>query len=179
MLCPSGTFILFNPLFSSEKTCSIPHGGYVLGLIMDACAQHQSQTGQPDAAHVSAQYLLATAVDECEIVIRVLRRGKSWTNLSGRLIQKVQNPGAAAPGPRDVDARSLMLSSGPNHRHRAAHLHRFTSIAWTSRVFPCQSHLGFPIAFRSNHSIHCPARSIARVQIRDPTLPIQASYARV
>jgi hypothetical protein len=65
--------------------------GYVLALITEACIQHQSgsPSGHSDPIHITAHYLRTTAVSQFEILIRVLKSGRGFTNLTADLVQKV------------------------------------------------------------------------------------------
>ncbi|KAF7359103.1 hypothetical protein MSAN_01251500 [Mycena sanguinolenta] len=65
----------------------VPHGGYVLGLIVQACIEHQAGSEHPDPLHVSAHYLQATKTSALEVHIRVLKRGRSFINILADLVQ--------------------------------------------------------------------------------------------
>lgn len=65
----------------------VPHGGYVLALIVDALIHHQAGTNQPDPIHLSTHYLEPNKPAACEIVIRVQRTGRRYSNLTADLYQ--------------------------------------------------------------------------------------------
>ncbi|KAK1236047.1 hypothetical protein PQX77_000726 [Marasmius sp. AFHP31] len=66
---------------------SVPQGGYVFGLIIEACLQHQAQTRHRDPIHATAHFLRATSVAPFKVHIRKLREGKGLTNLVADLVQ--------------------------------------------------------------------------------------------
>ncbi|KZT27455.1 hypothetical protein NEOLEDRAFT_1176863 [Neolentinus lepideus HHB14362 ss-1] len=63
------------------NVASIPNGGYVLALVVEASIRHQASTPLRDPIHVTAHFLRTTAVAEFEIHVRTLRTGKGFTNL--------------------------------------------------------------------------------------------------
>ncbi|CUA73332.1 hypothetical protein RSOLAG22IIIB_10712 [Rhizoctonia solani] len=66
---------------------SIPHGGYVLGLLITASIQSQQPTKHPDPIHVTAHFMQPTARSEYTIQVQVVRTGSRFTNLTANLIQ--------------------------------------------------------------------------------------------
>jgi len=67
---------------------SVPNGGYVLALIMEACIRYQSNASHIDPIHVTAHYLRATAVAPFVVHVHTLKNGKGFTNLTAELTQK-------------------------------------------------------------------------------------------
>ncbi|KAG6917054.1 hypothetical protein DXG01_004026 [Tephrocybe rancida] len=67
---------------------SVPNGGYVLALLVDACIQHQSATSHRDPIHVTAHYLRTSAPSPFEIRVHVLKSGRGFTNLTAELYQR-------------------------------------------------------------------------------------------
>ncbi|ORY87503.1 thioesterase-like superfamily-domain-containing protein [Leucosporidium creatinivorum] len=69
-----------------------PHGGYLLAVIIDALSKHQAESNlkphHPDPAHLMTQFLQGTKPGRAEIHVKVLRIGKSWTNLRAELYQE-------------------------------------------------------------------------------------------
>ncbi|KAJ6500759.1 thioesterase-like superfamily-domain-containing protein [Mycena sanguinolenta] len=65
----------------------VPNGGYVLGLIVQACIEHQAGSEHPDPLHASAHYLQPTKTSALEVHIRVLKRGRSFINVLADLVQ--------------------------------------------------------------------------------------------
>lgn len=63
--------------------------GYVLGLMVEAVINFQSETPHKDPIHVTAHFLRQSAPEPFEIHIRVLKSGKIFTNIIAELIQKV------------------------------------------------------------------------------------------
>ncbi|KAF8316384.1 hypothetical protein DL93DRAFT_2078128 [Clavulina sp. PMI_390] len=68
--------------------CSVPNGGYVLGVVVDAVIQHQSTTNQPDPIHLSAHYLQPSVPGPCEVQIRIQRIRRRYSNITADLYQK-------------------------------------------------------------------------------------------
>ncbi|KAF8512323.1 hypothetical protein JB92DRAFT_287156 [Gautieria morchelliformis] len=60
---------------------SVPHGGYALGLIVNACVASQARTTQMDIAHVAAHFYRTTAVGRFEVHVRTVRTGAFYTNI--------------------------------------------------------------------------------------------------
>ncbi|TFY54234.1 hypothetical protein EVG20_g9793 [Dentipellis fragilis] len=73
---------------SREKQESLKVVRYVLGLIIEACVQHQASTKLPDPPHVTAHYLNPTAIGLLEVHIRMLKSGQTLCNFTAELIQK-------------------------------------------------------------------------------------------
>ncbi|KAL0960802.1 hypothetical protein HGRIS_005818 [Hohenbuehelia grisea] len=69
---------------------SVPNGGYVLALILQACIEHQSSTSHRDPIHVTAHYLRTTSKTAFEVRIKALKTGKGFTNLTAELVQEDQ-----------------------------------------------------------------------------------------
>ncbi|KAA1474691.1 hypothetical protein DENSPDRAFT_804531 [Dentipellis sp. KUC8613] len=67
---------------------AVPQGGYVLGLIIEACVQHQASTKLPDPLHVTAHYLKPTSLGPLEVHVRMLKSGQTLCNITAELIQK-------------------------------------------------------------------------------------------
>ncbi|KAL5506957.1 hypothetical protein ACEPAH_6413 [Sanghuangporus vaninii] len=66
----------------------IPHGGYVIGIILTAAGDLQSSSRHPDPVHLTAHYLQSVDVSECGVRLKIIRRGKSFTNINADLIRK-------------------------------------------------------------------------------------------
>ncbi|KAL5528088.1 hypothetical protein ACEPAF_7224 [Sanghuangporus sanghuang] len=66
----------------------IPHGGYVVGIVLTAAGDLQSSSPHPDPVHLTAHYLQSVEVSECEVRLKIIRRGKNFTNIDTDLIQK-------------------------------------------------------------------------------------------
>ncbi|TFK70943.1 hypothetical protein BDN72DRAFT_887824 [Pluteus cervinus] len=66
---------------------AIPHGGYVLALIIEACIKHQHDTPHQDPIHVTAHYLRPSSPSSFEVHIRIIKVGKGFTNLTAELVQ--------------------------------------------------------------------------------------------
>lgn len=67
---------------------SVPNGGYVLALILEACLQYQSSRAHVDPLHVTAHFLRATSVGSFKIHVSTLKIGKGFTNLTAELVQE-------------------------------------------------------------------------------------------
>ncbi|CAE6442325.1 unnamed protein product [Rhizoctonia solani] len=66
---------------------SVPHGGYVLGLLVMASMKSQQQTKHKDPIHVTAHFMQPTARSEYTIQVEVIRTGSRFSNLTANLIQ--------------------------------------------------------------------------------------------
>ncbi|KAF8594341.1 hypothetical protein BDV93DRAFT_529369 [Ceratobasidium sp. AG-I] len=65
----------------------IPNGGYVLGLLVEACIRCQKTTNHRDPIHVTAHFMQPTATSEYRVEIKVIRIGSRFSNLLANLIQ--------------------------------------------------------------------------------------------
>ncbi|KAJ6585390.1 thioesterase-like superfamily-domain-containing protein [Mycena capillaripes] len=66
----------------------VPNGGYALALVVQACIQHQASTPHRDPVHVTAHFLQATSIAPFEVRVRILKRGRGFTNLLADLVQQ-------------------------------------------------------------------------------------------
>ncbi|KAK7028141.1 hypothetical protein VNI00_014956 [Paramarasmius palmivorus] len=75
---------------ADEEWCvgSVPYGGYVLGLLIEACMKRQANSSHPDPVHITAHFLRTTAVGPFQVHIRQLKTGKGFTNLIADLLQE-------------------------------------------------------------------------------------------
>lgn len=67
---------------------SVPNGGYLLALIIEACLQYQSTSTHRDPIHVTAHFLRSSSVEPYEIRVHAVKSGKGFTNLVAKLVQK-------------------------------------------------------------------------------------------
>ncbi|KAF9242659.1 thioesterase-like superfamily-domain-containing protein [Melanogaster broomeanus] len=67
---------------------AIPQGGYSLGTVVEACIKHQAGSSHADPIHVTAHYLRATNAGDAEVRVKVLKSGKSFTNILADLVQQ-------------------------------------------------------------------------------------------
>ncbi|KAG8844101.1 hypothetical protein FRB91_002857 [Serendipita sp. 411] len=67
----------------------VPDGGYILGLIIQACNLVQASTSQSEPLYLSAQFLGASSVGPCAIQVNRIKTGRSYCNLTATLGQKV------------------------------------------------------------------------------------------
>ncbi|KAJ7348868.1 thioesterase-like superfamily-domain-containing protein [Mycena albidolilacea] len=65
----------------------VSNGGYALALVVQACIEYQADSEHPDPLHVSAHFLQATKTSTIEVQIRILKPGRSFTNILADLIQ--------------------------------------------------------------------------------------------
>lgn len=63
--------------------------GYSLGVIVEACIQHQSGSSHVDPIYVSAHFLRATNAGIGQVRVRLLKSGKTFTNILAELVQQV------------------------------------------------------------------------------------------
>lgn len=86
---PNGGKLLASPLHPNLRNDYLT--GYVLGLMLQACIEHQSSTKHLDPIHVTAHFMRSAVVGEFEVHIRVLKSGRGFTNLSVQFMQQVRN----------------------------------------------------------------------------------------
>ncbi|KAI0059620.1 hypothetical protein BV25DRAFT_1889604 [Artomyces pyxidatus] len=110
---------------------AVPHGGYVLSLIIEACLHYQEGSSSPDPIHVTAHYLRATSVGPLEVRVRTIRTGKTLSNISAELVQEgavnvtahivcgVLDP-ASLPPP---EVPLTLVPPAPHARHTPFHTH--------------------------------------------------------
>ncbi|QRV92740.1 thioesterase family protein [Ceratobasidium sp. AG-Ba] len=67
---------------------SIPHGGYVLGLLVASTMKCQRQTKHKDPIHVTAHFMQPTAKSDYRVEIEVIRTGSRFSNLTANLVQE-------------------------------------------------------------------------------------------
>ncbi|CAE6445636.1 unnamed protein product [Rhizoctonia solani] len=66
---------------------SVPHGGYVLGLLIMASMKSQQQTKHKDPIHVTAHFMQPTARSDYTVDVQVIRIGSRFSNLTANLVQ--------------------------------------------------------------------------------------------
>lgn len=64
--------------------------GYALGTVVEACIHGQTGTSHPDPIHITAHFLRATNIGEGEVRVRLVKQGKTFTNLQAELEQKAR-----------------------------------------------------------------------------------------
>ena len=64
--------------------------GYSLGVIVEACIQYQSGSSHTDPIYVSANYLRATNPAIGQVRVKLLKSGKTFTNILAELVQQVR-----------------------------------------------------------------------------------------
>ncbi|KAH0831881.1 thioesterase-like superfamily-domain-containing protein [Lanmaoa asiatica] len=62
--------------------------GYSLGVIVEACIQHQSGSSHADPIYVSAHFLRATNTGIGQVQVKLLKSGKTFTNIIAELVQQ-------------------------------------------------------------------------------------------
>ncbi|KAG8214432.1 thioesterase-like superfamily-domain-containing protein [Butyriboletus roseoflavus] len=67
--------------------------GYALGVILEACTRYQSGSGSShaDPVYVSAHFLRATNVGIGQVRVKLLKSGKTFTNILAELVQQVRS----------------------------------------------------------------------------------------
>ncbi|KAI0263996.1 thioesterase-like superfamily-domain-containing protein [Gloeopeniophorella convolvens] len=65
-------------------------GGYLVGIIIRACADYQSSAVHKDPIHISAHFFSAATSNppDLEVHVKLIRAGKGFSNLSAELIQQ-------------------------------------------------------------------------------------------
>ncbi|KAI0264004.1 hypothetical protein BC834DRAFT_971059 [Gloeopeniophorella convolvens] len=81
---------------------AVPHGGYIAGLLIEACVQYQSSSAHRDPLHATVQFLRATSVGSLELQVKGVRFGKGLSNLTAELIQKAPSHMNFAPQLRNA-----------------------------------------------------------------------------
>ncbi|GAA5967643.1 hypothetical protein JCM11641_005721 [Rhodosporidiobolus odoratus] len=73
---------------------SVAHGGYLLACLTKAVKTHQRLAASPhlDPAHLSSQFLSATAPGKAQIEVKEMRVTKRWTRLDVELWQWTPDP---------------------------------------------------------------------------------------
>jgi len=71
-------------------TGGVPHGGYVLSQVLEALIAFQLRVHpeHPDPFNISAHYLNRNSTGPCEIRIKDLKHGRTFTNLTAEFIQQ-------------------------------------------------------------------------------------------
>lgn len=65
------------------------YSGYILGLVLQAVAAHQSGSAHPDLIHVTAHFIKSAMVGPFEVPIRTIKTGKGFKNLTATFVQHV------------------------------------------------------------------------------------------
>lgn len=68
---------------------AVPNGGYISGVVVNAAIAFQRTKQHPNVMHIVTHFLMTVDVAPFEIRIKVLREGKSLTNILADLVQKV------------------------------------------------------------------------------------------
>ncbi|KAF5344894.1 hypothetical protein D9758_011591 [Tetrapyrgos nigripes] len=85
--CIGSTDIYVGTIDPEWTVASVPNGGYVLALILDACMKQQVSTAHPDPIHVTAHFLSATALSSFEIHVKIIKTGRTFTNIQADFMQ--------------------------------------------------------------------------------------------
>ena len=100
-----GTYCVFSDLTVSLREASnvalsdiyvsistIPVIGYALGTLVEASILHQaaSEVSHTDPIHVTAHFLRATNAGTGEVQIKLVKTGRTFTNLHAQLVQNVR-----------------------------------------------------------------------------------------
>ncbi|SCV69799.1 BQ2448_1193 [Microbotryum intermedium] len=83
-----GPFTFRAELSSIWTVAGKPHGGYLLALLTSACSLVMKGSSTPDPAQLMTSFLIGCNNGAADVVVSVVRRGKSWTNLEARIVQK-------------------------------------------------------------------------------------------
>ncbi|KAI0264006.1 thioesterase-like superfamily-domain-containing protein [Gloeopeniophorella convolvens] len=67
---------------------TLPNGGYVAGIMVTAGMKNQELDEHKDPIHATVHYLSGTLLEPFEVHVRHIRKGKSFSNLSAKLIQR-------------------------------------------------------------------------------------------
>ncbi|KAG8792178.1 hypothetical protein FRC12_006890 [Ceratobasidium sp. 428] len=81
-------FLIQKDVFPNNR---IPHGGYVLGLLVAACIKCQKPTKHKDPVHVTAHFMQPTARSEYRVEVEIIRTGSRFSNLTANLVQDGEN----------------------------------------------------------------------------------------
>ncbi|PVG01688.1 hypothetical protein CPB86DRAFT_834002 [Serendipita vermifera] len=66
----------------------VPNGGYLLGLVLQACNLVQADTNLVHPIYISSQFLGSSTAGACSIIVRRIKPGKNFTNLTAELCQQ-------------------------------------------------------------------------------------------
>ena len=64
--------------------------GYTLGLVLESVIQYQAGTQHRDPVHVTAHFMRPPTPGHFEVHVNVLKTGRSFRNLTARLVQDVR-----------------------------------------------------------------------------------------
>ncbi|TFK52327.1 hypothetical protein OE88DRAFT_1734343 [Heliocybe sulcata] len=132
------------------NVASVPNGGYVLGLVVEACIRHQASEPLRDPIHVTAHFLRTTAVAEFEIHVRTLRAGKSFANLVAEFKQQDEVKitahlifGVLSSAPSPSDPLPTLAPPSPYARRipLLTHPSQLTGTEWSRRPLGYMSHI--------------------------------------
>lgn len=92
--CSTGRYVVFLSTYRGFLyilPVTLPCTGYALGLVIQACMEHQRERSSPhrDPIHVTAHFLRSTAVAPFKVHVRTLRTGRGYSNILAELKQKV------------------------------------------------------------------------------------------
>jgi hypothetical protein len=109
--------------------------GYSLGVVVEACIQHQSGSSHADPIHVSAHFLRATNVGVGKVQVKLLKSGKTFTNILAELVQQVGGTFmwlcAASPSSPQL---TFLKSQGDHKDNCSSSLRRSFSVATWPRT---------------------------------------------
>ncbi|KAF9229775.1 hypothetical protein BS17DRAFT_771908 [Gyrodon lividus] len=86
--CNDGSSVYHCELDRGWAVRAIPQGGYSLGTIVEACIKHQVGSSHVDPIHVSAHFIRATNAGGGEVRVKVMKSGKTFTNILAELVQQ-------------------------------------------------------------------------------------------
>ncbi|KAI0028269.1 thioesterase-like superfamily-domain-containing protein [Vararia minispora EC-137] len=66
---------------------AVPHGGYVLALVLNALIAHQTGSTHPDPIHITAHFLRSTSPGPFSVRVKLYRVGRVTANLGAELWQ--------------------------------------------------------------------------------------------
>ncbi|KNZ73200.1 hypothetical protein J132_00589 [Termitomyces sp. J132] len=128
---------------------SVPNGGYILALLVNACIQYQSTSSHRDPIHVTAHYLTTSVPSHFEIRVRIVKTGHTFTNLTTELYQRetliitahqIFGNNSASP---QASTRGLTLAPPSSYARRLPlYTHPSTAVVRPGRsVWKFQSHI--------------------------------------
>ncbi|KAH7885441.1 thioesterase-like superfamily-domain-containing protein [Phlebopus sp. FC_14] len=142
--CDDGSCVYACELDRTWTIGAVPQGGYSLGVLVEACTKHMSESPHMDPIHVSAHFLHATNVGRGQVHVKIVKTGSIFTNLVANLVQQGQTKtvahlifGNLSPQPPG-EGRKIFSPTSPYARRLPLTIHpgsiapSFSRPDWTS-----------------------------------------------
>ncbi|KIM23765.1 hypothetical protein M408DRAFT_11350 [Serendipita vermifera MAFF 305830] len=83
----SSIYIMEGRIDPDWMVAVVPHGGYLIALIVQACNLVQATTKQAEVLYLSTQFIGPSTPGPCTITIQRIKSGKNYSNLVANLSQ--------------------------------------------------------------------------------------------